>query len=250
MKTKGKWVRSMRQDWDERAQRDPYYYIACRDPIQSDLPTFFESGEQDYVSLVQPVLSSLKFDPTERKALELGCGVGRMTRSFARRFDHVYAVDVSPEMISRARSLNQRLPNVAWHVVNGADLNDFPDGTVDLVFSYLVFQHVPEREIVMSNIGEVLRVLKEGGVYLFQFNSSSAPTMNWKGRLVWGIIDRWRSPLMARLLRVDPLAAGRTWHGAVLDQNEVLEQIWAHGGTVAGVRGVGTPATWCWGVRV
>ncbi len=93
---------SMRRDWDERAKRDAFLYIASWRK-DWDEASFFESGEQDYLRLVQPILQKLQFDPEEKSMAELGCGAGRMTKSFAKRFKSVSAVDISAEMQSRAK---------------------------------------------------------------------------------------------------------------------------------------------------
>ena len=54
----------MRRDWDERARRNAFLYIASWRKDWNDA-TFFESGEQDYVQLVVPILEKLQFDPVQ-----------------------------------------------------------------------------------------------------------------------------------------------------------------------------------------
>jgi SAM-dependent methyltransferase len=250
---------AMRRDWDERARKDAFYYIASWrrswDPEQ-----FFQSGEADYQSLVAPVFAILRFEPQDKAMLEIGCGLGRMTRSFAQRFARAYALDVSAEMVRQGRALHQEKTNVLWLSGNGSDLAFLKSGSLDFVFSYLVLQHVPTKALALDYIREMLRVLKAGGVFHFQFNSRCAPTMNWKGRVVWGVLDRLREPvfgispektgrLLAFLLGLDPLAAGKTWRGAVLDVQEVKETVSACGGDVSGVTDSGTQVTWCYGRR-
>lgn len=249
-------VEAMRRDWDERAKKDSFYYIATWQE-KWDPESFFQSGEQDYQTLVVPLLAQLQFEPSDKAMLEIGCGVGRMTRSFARRFGRVYALDVSVEMLRRGRVLHEGTDKILWLLGNGADLAMVGSGSVDFVFSYLVLHHLPTSELALNCIQEVLRVLKAGGVFLFQFNSRRKPTMNWKGRLVWGVIDwlrearlEWLSRRLAILLRLDPLAAGKTWRGAILDVRKVLETVWACGGAVVGVRGWGTQFTWCCGKKL
>ena len=90
----------MRRDWDERARRNVFRYIASW-RNDWDEASFFESGEQDYLRLVDPILQKFHFEPASRSMVELGCGAGRMTRSFAERFHSVSAVDISAEMQSR-----------------------------------------------------------------------------------------------------------------------------------------------------
>src|SRR5690348_16306349 len=76
-------MNSMRRDWDERARKDAFLYIASwRDNWNEE--NFFASGEADYRGLVEPVVARLGFTPGERAMAELGCGAGRMTHACAR----------------------------------------------------------------------------------------------------------------------------------------------------------------------
>jgi len=250
----------MSNDWDERAKKDAFYYIASWNKSW-DPERFFESGEVDYRALVEPVLATMGFVPAEKAMLEIGCGVGRMTRAFSTRFARVFALDISQEMLSRAKALHRGVNNIVWVRGDGLGLSMIDDQSVDLVFSYLVFQHLPTKDLVRSYVREILRVLKPGGVFLFQFNSCHGPTMNWRGRAAWGLIDRMREPILglnlrvvgdrlASLLRLDPLAAGHSWRGAVMDASLVAEPIVQHGGMIVGVVGEGTPMTWCYGRKL
>lgn len=244
----------MRQDWDERARKDSFYYIATWQP-QWDEAGFFASGERDYAELVRPVLERLGFEPAGKRMLEVGCGVGRMTRAFARRFGHLAALDVSGEMLRQGRALHPDFANVTWLQGDGAGLQMLRTASFDFVFAYLVLQHVPEKELSLAYVREMLRVLRPGGIFLFQFCSHTQPTMNWRGRLTWGAIDRLRKRWpaagrrLATALHLDTLAAGDTWRGAILNPREVLEAVWQEGGVVAGISGWQTPHTWCSGYR-
>ncbi len=245
----------MRQDWDQRARRDAFHYIASWRK-DWDPQSFFASGEEDYQGLVAPVLSELSFDPAGKAMLELGCGAGRMTRSFARRFGRVFAFDVSAEMLGRAQALLDGAPNVIWVQGNGLDLSTVASRSVEFVFSYLVLQHLPEETLALRYIGEMLRVLRDGGVFLFQFNGSRAATMNWKGRLSWSLVDAcWSLGLTgasrrtAALLGLDPNVAGKSWRGAALDAGKVCQAVGAAGGSARGMNGENTPMSWCWGMK-
>jgi SAM-dependent methyltransferase len=95
-----------------------------------------------------------------------------MTRGLASLFGQVDAVDVSAEMVAQARDNLSPLSNVRIHETNGLDLGPFADGTFDLCFSYIVFQHLPSFEIVSGYMREAARVLKPGGTFLFQANNA------------------------------------------------------------------------------
>lgn len=164
----------MRSDWDVRARANAERAIYSRD-AEGDVAGFAESGRANYDQLVRPFLPVLLNgrDPRECRAVEIGCGAGRMTEWFARDFGEVDAFDVSPEMITRARA---RLGDgIRWHVGSGATLDPSPDACADLVFSYIVFQHIPSREVVESYVREAARVLRPGGWFKFQVSGVEFP---------------------------------------------------------------------------
>jgi len=243
----------MRQDWDERARKDAFHYIASWRKDWTP-ESFFQSGEEDYDRLVAPVFNRIGWNPQGKVMLELGCGAGRMTRSFAQRFSHVHAFDISKEMLGHARVLYPEATNIIWTLANGTDLSDLSDESVDFAFSYIVLQHMPEPSFAIHYIREMLRVLKPGGLFLFQFNSVPQMTMNWKGRLAWGIVDfpwalgfRRVSRGIASLLGLSPDMAGKSWRGASLDVKAVRETIESAGAVVKEMTGENTPMTWCCG---
>lgn len=245
----------MRQDWDERARKNAFHYIASWRK-EWDLDSFLASGEEDFNRLVASALARCGLPVTGKSMLELGCGVGRMTHSFARRFACVYAFDISPEMLARAGQIHAQQKNIHWMLSNGSDLSDIDADSVDLVFSYLVLQHLPDESLVFQSIREMLRVLRPGGTILFQFNGGFAPTMNLRGRLAWGIVDAlWSSNLRtlshaaASTLGLDPSVAGKSWRGVAIAASRIAELVWSAGGEVREMASENTPMAWCCGVK-
>jgi SAM-dependent methyltransferase len=245
----------MKHDWDDRARKDAFHYIASWRK-DWDPESFFLSGEEDYQRFVAPIFVLRHWEPFGKTMLELGCGAGRMTRSFAQRFSRVIAFDISPEMLRRAQVLSPESANIIWTLGNGTELSSIDDRTVDFVFSYIVLQHMPAPEFAFRYIREMLRVLKPNGIFLFQFNSSPKVTMNWKGRLAWRIVDfpwaiglRGVSRGTARLLGLSPDIAGKSWRGASLDVTAVSDTITKAGGLVETMADPATPMTWCCGTK-
>lgn len=248
--------KAMKSDWDERARKNAFFYIASWRK-DWDENSFFESGEQDYAALVEPVLKDLQLYSGSLAMAEIGCGAGRMTRAFARRFAAVTAADISSEMQASAKSYLRDFRNVAWVLTDGATLSGIESGSMDFVFSYLVLQHFPARELIFSMIREMLRILRPGGAFLFQYNGSERPTMNWKGRTVSAILDglcsiglRRVSQSLARLSGIDSEMVGGTWRGAALQSAEVEAAVRAAGGSPVAFLGERTPMAWCYGRRV
>ncbi len=176
----------MRRDWDARAAANAEHYVYTRDSA-SDEADFDASGKANYDQLVRPYLPVLldARPPGLCRALEIGCGIGRMTRWFAAAFGHVDAVDVSPAMLERARERLRGCGNVGLHQGSGYDLAGLPDSAYDLVFSYIVFQHIPSRAAIDRYVAEAARVLRPGGAFKFQLNGDQSPAYRAHERDTW-----------------------------------------------------------------
>src|ERR1700675_4969956 len=107
-------------------------------------------------------------DPKTMRVLEIGCGAGRLTRALANLFGEVHAVDVSGEMIARAREALADKPNAHVYQNNGCDLAVVPPIEFDFGYSNIVFQHIPSREVIESYVREVHRLLRPGALFKFQ----------------------------------------------------------------------------------
>ena len=156
------WLDAMRRDWDARARENARAYINWPD-VPNEETAFFDSGRADYARYVTPFLSRVGFDPRGRLALEIGCGIGRLARCLVEDFGEVIGVDVSAEMVARARAFG--LQRATFLQVSGADLHPVADASVDFVLSFAVFQHVPDWAAISAYFAETARVLRPGGCF-------------------------------------------------------------------------------------
>jgi SAM-dependent methyltransferase len=162
-------LEKMRNDWDERARENARHFIATANSEWSE-KDFYDSGR---LCVFHEVLMDLGNvcqyrSAKEMKVLEIGCGTGRMTRALSEVFGEVYAVDISGEMIAKGKQDLADRPNVHMFQNNGADLEVLGDVQIDFAFSYIVFQHIPSREVIYSYAREVNRLLRPGGLFKFQ----------------------------------------------------------------------------------
>src|ERR1700719_3921711 len=102
----------MRQDWDRRARENARHYVATGQTEWSD-EAFFASGEK---AIAEQLLNDMENvcqgkDPKAMRVLEIGCGAGRITRALAKLFGEVHAVDVSGEMVERAKAALKDFPH-------------------------------------------------------------------------------------------------------------------------------------------
>ncbi len=73
------------------------------------------------------------------------------------------ALDVSDEMLARARQHNPQLANVRWILGDGVSLTGIEAGSIDACVSVVVLQHVPDPAITLGYVRELGRVLRPGG---------------------------------------------------------------------------------------
>jgi ubiquinone/menaquinone biosynthesis C-methylase UbiE len=101
-------------------------------------------------------------------AMDFGCGTGNLTRHLLEQGCHVTTADVTPSFVEIASRLN---PNATTgHILNGSDLQEFPDATFDLIATYSVLHHIPDYQ---HAVREMLRVLRPGGVIFIDHEASN-----------------------------------------------------------------------------
>lgn len=110
------------------------------------------------------VFSARGLDPGGKVIIDVGCGGGLMAEEVARLGASVIGVDPSAASIgtARAHAAGSGL-SIDYRVGSGEHL-PAGDGCADVVYCVDVLEHVADLDAV---IGETARVLKPGGLYLF-----------------------------------------------------------------------------------
>src|SRR5580693_2798019 len=116
----------MREDWNARAREDAGYYVAFGRRDQDEAGFFATATE-----VINGLEAELRRVPLEQrggwKALEIGCGPGRLMRPMSRHFVEIHGVDVSDEMIALAKEKLRDVPHAHAHATDGASLPQFGD---------------------------------------------------------------------------------------------------------------------------
>ncbi len=155
----------MARHWDEFARRDPYFYVLTSIGFGGP-DVFYASGRP----LAEEIVGWIGDGTGRGTAVEIGCGLGRVAVHVAAHFDRVDGVDVSREMLDRARAHD--LPdNVHLHLGSGRDVAAIAEGSADLVYSLLVFQHIPDVDVIASYLRDVRRVLAPAGRAVIQLDT-------------------------------------------------------------------------------
>jgi ubiquinone/menaquinone biosynthesis C-methylase UbiE len=196
--------RSIGWAWDRLGTDNAFGAILTRDGQVADWDPaeFLATGREDAARFVAD-LARIVPHAGRGRALDFGCGVGRIARALSEHFDHVTGVDAAPSMIERARTLNADRPRCTFTLNRAPHLRTFATGSFDVVYSRLVLQHIQPR-IVRKYIPELIRVVAPGGALMFQLPEvqtvdsrkafEDAPVIGgaWKRRLPRGVVVSWR----------------------------------------------------------
>lgn len=182
-----------RHDWEIIAQRDPYFGVVSAPEFRSGAMTpealerFYQSGEADIDRVLAWFAQDVGARPSTGRALDIGCGVGRLVCAMAKAMPYVSGYDVSETMIAIAR---ERAP------ANVELSTTLPAGPFSWINSYIVFQHIPP----------------DAGLALLETALSRATP----DAFISIQITAWRdgSPR-----RTDPLARANQWLRHRLDRN-------------------------------
>jgi SAM-dependent methyltransferase len=180
--------------WETLAQENAEYYIYTAPDVDFTTPEgrsfFLRSGREDAEQMLAEAAPYLN---GRTRALEIGCGVGRLTIPMAHRFAEVAGVDIAPTMIHKLKAnaaeadldnVRGFLPDEPWDGL----------GPVDLVYSLIVFQHIESWQAIATYFSRIGACLAPDGVCWVQFDTRR-PTLPYRavGHLPDVLLPRpWR----------------------------------------------------------
>lgn len=200
--------------WEKFGRQDPYFGVLAEQRftaghIGANKDDFFASGRSAVARLVKR--HERHFGPLAQcRALDHGCGVGRLSLPLARKFDRVVGLDVSQAMLSEA-SANARdagLTNVEFALADDG-LSNAP-GEFDFVISYMVLQHVRVRR-GLRILSRLMAKVRPGGGFHFHFSIRTDPL---RSRALW-----WASHHIPGVKIWQNVCAGRPWNAPAMQMN-------------------------------
>jgi len=111
-----------------------------------------------------------------RKAIDFGCGTGRSTRFLQRLGFDVVGVDISEDMLKKARELD---PEGDYRLNEDGDLGQFTEYAYDLALSAFTFDNIPTMEKKVRNLISISRLLKREGKMVNVVSSPEIYTHEW-----------------------------------------------------------------------
>ncbi len=182
----GMGLRAVERQWTMLGERDPYWAILTAPGKRRnrwDIAEFFSTGVVEiegvmrYIERVHPLAS-------RRRALDFGCGAGRLSQALANHFDHVTGIDISAPMIELARSHNHAGARCEYILNTQPDLTILPTAGFDFIYSNITLQHMAPR-LSRGYLREMVRLLTPAGALLFQLPCGARG--NFRRRFVrWG----------------------------------------------------------------
>jgi len=188
-------------NWDALGERDPLGAILTGRSDPWELEAFFRSGREE-VERVRARVRELGLEFGGARALDFGCGVGRLSRHLLEHYERVDGVDIAPSMLRKARELHpaddpEHRGRLRFVLNDRGDLEALEDGAYDLVFSHITLQHVPP-DYTRGYLREFFRKVRPGGLVLFQLPGESHERSvrllsgaSWKQRLLAFLPGRW-----------------------------------------------------------
>jgi SAM-dependent methyltransferase len=147
-----------------------------------------ESGDWARQYVLDPALLGRIAQRRYRRAVDVGCGEGRMCRMLQARAILTVGIDPTAALLDRARALD---PSGDYRAAS-AEAMPFADGEFDLVLSCLTLIDIPDFRHAFR---EMVRVLEPGGTLLianltsFTSTSASGSVRDADGRFLYFPVD-------------------------------------------------------------
>ena len=128
--------------WDQHAASDPLWAVLAFPDKRGgrwSLHEFMKSGERE-IALLFHRFAELQLPAPTRRALDFGCGVGRLTQALTRRMERVLGADISPVMIDLARRLNRYPDRADYMCTAETSLETLPAESFQCIDSNIVLQ--------------------------------------------------------------------------------------------------------------
>ena len=165
-------LKDVQKTYEVYGKEDPLYAVLSRKDAKDnkwDADEFFATGRAEIADAMNH-LARLGLEVNKGRAMDFGCGVGRLTQALCEEFGEAVGIDILYSMIENAEKYNKFGNRCEYRVNTTDDLMQFDDASFDFVYSNISLQHSPP-EASSKYIAEFFRVLRPGGVALFQIPS-------------------------------------------------------------------------------
>jgi len=161
-------ITGFREEIEKAAGRSADDFFTWFDAA-ADVDASFVRGEWDFALHIARVIAPYLSEPEKKTVLEIGYGGGRILAAAARSFGKAVGVDIHPNSGIVEQELKARgVTNFQLFTTDGTTL-PCPENSIDVVYTFIVLQHVERIAIWRSYVEETWRVLQPGGVAMLYF---------------------------------------------------------------------------------
>jgi ubiquinone/menaquinone biosynthesis C-methylase UbiE len=154
-----------------------------------------EDADTYQAKVILPNLTRMLELSGKERLLDIACGQGFFTRSFAKAAKHIEGCDLSASLIAYAKAHSADIP---FTVCDAAKLSFAKDASFDVAYCVLALQNVEKADLAVK---EAARVLAKGGRFVFVLNhpafripKSSSWGFDAKENVQYRRVDRYLTP--------------------------------------------------------
>lgn len=200
--------------WKKWGKQDPYFGVLAHErfaaaEIDRNRDEFFATGREFVDGLLRQYEGHFGALPRGR-AIDHGCGVGRLTVPLAAHFSSVVGLDISHDMLAEAEANARRsdVANIAFALADDSLSN--ASGQFDFVNSHMVLQHVPVRRGLPILLRLIDLVRPGGGFHVHLCCRTDRGPLRWL---------YWASANIPGVKVWQNICAGRGWNAPAMQMN-------------------------------
>jgi len=206
--------------WESFGRNNPYFGVLTQDRFSA--PNLNEDAKAEFfatgAAYVRSILTVVReeLDPAYQlgRALDFGCGVGRLALPLARVCSSVVGVDISESMLAEAaiNAKEQNVENVTF--VKGDDSLSRVSGTFDFIHSFIVFQHIPPQRGT-AIFQRLVNLLNQDGIGVLHVTYSFA-----RGRPSWRKVMDAVKQSLPFAVGIQNVIKGNSFRQPIMQMNE------------------------------
>lgn len=182
----------------------------------ADEESAFIQGAWDFTLHIGEAIAQYIKNPEEKTILEIGHGGGRILSSAARHFKQAYGCDIHHQNLLVKELLEKRgIHNVELFQGSGSDI-PLPNQSIDVVYSFIVIQHMEKKEIVEKYIEEIHRILRDQGIAILYFGRNAKNSFNTPSKLRYYLdcfLELWQNECTEKEVKVNDINILFTFKG-------------------------------------
>jgi ubiquinone/menaquinone biosynthesis C-methylase UbiE len=168
-------------------------------------------GELQHKPLDRQLLNRFASEVKGRgEVCDMGCGPGQVARYLHQAGVDVFGLDLSPEMLEQARTLN---PDIRFREGNMLAL-ELEDQVLAGITAFYAIVNLPEESLPLV-FREMRRVLQSGGLLLLAFHT---------GDEVVRVEEMWKQPVTLQFFFFQPSAVRRHLESAGFEIEDLIER--------------------------